>query len=286
MFLLYGPRATWRVTVATGQGEESVLVDARPKRALGSCVGKPAEVEPSLRFSHAGRIAELVLPGFGADLSEEYASWFDSLARRRTQVLIIDLRDNGGGLDSNGSRLVAHLNRAPFPYYDSIQVNTLHPPAPYQEFGALLAPWRIERQVDGRLLFTGHTGLGVQQPRTPTFTGEVVVLVNGGTFSAASEVAAVLAAQGRATFIGEEAGGAANGNTAGVTAHLTLPHSRIRVQVPMMRYDVVAPGLAHGRGVHPAVPIHASLADVVAGRDPVRERAIAVARARLAREAP
>jgi hypothetical protein len=106
----------------------------------------------------------------------------------------------------------------------------------------------------------------------------------GGTFSAASEFAAVAAASDRATFVGEEAGGAANGNTAGVSAELTLPHSGIRVQVPLMRYDVAAPGLPYGRGVVRLLEVREAVRELAAGRDAARERALAFARSKLTKE--
>jgi hypothetical protein len=281
--LLLGPRDGHRLAVASGETTETIFVAAERREALSACVGPDVARSAALRFHDDDRIAVLSLPTFVPDLSEDYRGWFDTLARRRTRGLVIDLRDNGGGLDRNGSRLFAHLTRKTFSYYDRIVLNTVRPRAPFKQFAELLRPWRIEPDERGRLLFTGHECLGAQQPEAPAFDGPVVVLVNGGTFSAASEFAAVAAAHRRATFVGEETGGAANGNTAGVAALVALPHSGIRVQVPMMRYEVAAPGLDQGRGVRPAVEVEVTVDDRRSGRDRGAEQAMTLVR-RLVQE--
>jgi hypothetical protein len=278
--LLGGPVAERRVRLAAP--DESVALRAVPADVLESTCPAPA-LERTEGLAFRGESALLTIPSFVPDLAGRYQTWFERIARGGARALVLDLRDNGGGLDSNGSLLFAHLGRAPFRYYDRIVVRTLDPRPPFAGFAALLRPWRIERASDGTLQFTGHRCLGLQPPASPGFDGPVVVLMNGGTYSAASEFAAIARANRRATFVGEEAGGAANGNTAGVSADVVLPHSGIRVQVPMMRYEVAARGLPPGRGVVPDLEVVPTAAELLAGRDGALEQALLVAR-RLAEE--
>lgn len=59
------------------------------------------------------------------------------------------------------------------------------------------------------------------------FNGEVYVLINGGSFSATTLLAANLKSSGRAVFVGEETGGAYNGCVAGSLPVYTTPNSKL-----------------------------------------------------------
>ena len=105
------------------------------------------------------------------------------------------------------------------------------------------------------------------------------MLIDGGTFSTASDAAAHIRHLTSATFIGEETGGTYEGNTSGMNAELTLPHSRFRVRIGLYGYySRVAPPRAPGRGVLPDHPAPRRVADVIAGRDAPLERAVTLAR--------
>ena len=85
------------------------------------------------------------------------------------------------------------------------------------------------------------------------FSGEVLVLIDGGSFSATSELCAIMKRDRRAIFIGEETGGTLDGNTSGISDQITLPKSRIKIRVPLIKY-VSAIGdinYEHGRGIFP-----------------------------------
>lgn|GEM_PF-6004043 len=57
------------------------------------------------------------------------------------------------------------------------------------------------------------------------------VLVNSGTFSAAVDVAVIVRSNQRGTFLGEEVEGSYHGNFSLGTAQLTLPRSKLRLQI-------------------------------------------------------
>jgi hypothetical protein len=111
-----------------------------------------------------------------------------------------------------------------------------------------------------------HQNLGLQRPVPPVFAGRAWVLTDGGTFSTAAEFCAVARSLGRATFVGQESGGTYEGNTSGTFVILTLPHSGVRVVIPLVRYSLaVKPAPRPGRGVPPdhAVPSAADSGDAV-----------------------
>jgi hypothetical protein len=224
--------SSYEVTFA---GQRPLTVRSAPTRSRRASVMAHA----SLTFLDDGAIAVLRIPSFGPDLRSTFARDFAEIAKRRSSVLVIDLRDNGGGLDRNGAELFGHLTARPFEYY---------------------------------------RGAGLQQPVEPRFDGKVIVLMNGGTFSAAAEFVSVAHQHQRAQFIGEECGGAYGGNTSGRSQYLTLPHSGITVEIPMVRYEMAVSRGALSRGVLPDIEVTPSIDDVVAGRDPAMKRALELAR--------
>ena len=81
-----------------------------------------------------------------------------------------------------------------------------------------------------------------------------------------------------ATFVGEETGGAFTGNTSGATAQIELPHSKIRIGVPLIGYYMAVETKEPDRGIFPDVTVAPTIEDLLAGRDVVLERAIALAK--------
>jgi len=93
-------------------------------------------------------------------------------------------------------------------------------------------------------------------------------MINGGTFSAASIISSNLKGSKRATFVGEETGGAYNGTVAGIMPLIKLPNSEINIKMGLL---VVAPfykATLEGHGVYPDKEIVPTIADYVNGKDP------------------
>ena len=124
-----------------------------------------------------------------------------------------------------------------------------------------------------------HPGVGEQRPASHPFLGKLVVLIDGGSFSTTSDVAAHLRSRGRATFVGEETAGTYEGNTSGLNALIVLPNSRLRLKIMMYGYwNAVRPPDKPGRGTIPDYVVTRRVADLLKGRDAALERAIALAR--------
>jgi hypothetical protein len=228
-------------------------------------------------------IARLRIRAFGgADFRATLDSVFQALRERGTKGLILDLRGNGGGVDQYGALLVAQFVARPFRYFDRIQITTRAPsfatwlPRTFEEVRLGTIP-----DSGGGFLVTAayHSGVGEQAPARQPFQGKLVVLIDGGSFSTTADVAAQLRSMGRATFVGEETAGTYEGNISGLNALIVLPHSGLRTKIMMYGYwNAVRPPTRPGRGTIPDHVATRRVADVLAGRDPVLERAIAVAR--------
>lgn len=188
---------------------------------------------------------------------------FDELKKRGVKNLILDLRGNGGGDDNYGATLVSYFADRPFRYFDNIQVTDS-----YDGYG------RMSEKGDVRYM-TSHKGLDEWKPQKNRFSGKVIVLTDGFSFSTCADVAAVLHHNKWATFVGEETGGGYDGNTSGSTQTITLPNSRIQVRIPMWMYTTANVGHKfHGRGVIPDFAIQYGIEDLLSDRDPVMKKAL------------
>jgi hypothetical protein len=74
--------------------------------------------------------------------------------------------------------------------------------------------------------------------------------------------------QRRGAFVGQETGGAYHGNTSGEFVLVTLPASKVRVVIPLLRYDVAASDPSgEGRGITPDFAFQPTVDQVVQNKD-------------------
>jgi hypothetical protein len=245
--------------------------------------GKAAE----LQFLDAGAVAVIKIRGFSEfvdakrtqKLADFFQESFDAMHKRGTKALILDLRNNGGGEDELGKRLLSYLLDKPFKYYDELVINArkfgFHQDAELPEVPANA----VERTPNGKYRALTHPNLGIQQPRKPTFAGKVFILMNGHSFSTTAEFLSLAHHHHRAKFIGEEAGGAYHGNTSGVVAALTLPNTKLVVHVPLVSYYLAVDGskpAAHG--VLPDHSVRYHVKELLEGTDKELTLALKLAR--------
>jgi hypothetical protein len=238
----------------------------------------------ALDFLDDGSIARLRVRAFdGQTFVATLDSVFLALRERGTASLILDLRGNGGGVDEYGARLVAYFADRPFRYFDRIHVTTIAPS---------FATW-LPRTFDamksgtvadpaGGFLVTPalHSGVGEHEPALPGFRGRLVVLIDGGSFSTTTDVAAQLRSSNRAVFIGEETAGTYEGNTSGLNALIVLPNSKLRLRVMMYGYWNAVTPVPGGRGVIPDHVAPLRIAELIAGRDAALTLGLALAKQR------
>ena len=243
--------------------------------------GPPGNV--ALDFPGEAGVARLRVRAFdGQAFPATLDSAFRVLQDRGTSALILDLRGNGGGVDEYGALLVSWFIDRPFRYFEYIRVTTIAPSFatwPQRTFDAMRTGTVPDSSGGFRITSARHPGVAEQQPAARPYGGRLAVLIDGGTFSTAADVAAQLRSMGRATFVGEETAGGYDGNTSGLNALIVLPNSRLRLRIMMYDYwNAVRPAAARGRGTIPDHAAYRRVADVLAGADPALARAIALLR--------
>ena len=98
------------------------------------------------------------------------------------------------------------------------------------------------------------------------YKGKLTILMDGGTFSAASLVASQLRKKRNAILVGDESGGGAQGCYAMVMPTLTLPNTKMRVFLPLYYINHESDALA-GRGIIPDFYLLPDLGKKVKGID-------------------
>ncbi|MBA2307480.1 hypothetical protein H0W26_05080 [Candidatus Dependentiae bacterium] len=237
-----------------------------------------------LEFLSESNTALLTIKTFGEDsikkASQDYPKFleaaFQEIKRKNVQNLIIDLRANGGGHDEFGSRLFSYLTDKEFRYFDYIETSTDRISlAQYTNAGstrinkmfaedlmpAVAGRFRLKQSVDDNLQ-------QLQQPQKNHFDGKVWFLTTGRSFSTTADFCAIAHHHRRGPFIGEEVGGGYYGNNSGPSFRLTLPHTEVRVNIPVWKYVNAVSGYAYPRrGVMPDYPVQPTIQDVLNGID-------------------
>jgi hypothetical protein len=268
LYRLRGPQSHFRIVLDGPGGRTERVVSAVPRLARPPEGDDPPPL-PVLEWLD-GHSAYLTVPTFSnARLRAVAATFPDAIHRVFTQLaqggatdLILDLRDNGGGSEPNESILFSYLVEKPLRKYAAVDARGAHIAI------TSLGGKRFETDVfdeedrdqqrpigNGRLTRRNLPPTGLMSRWTafaPVYHGRLVVLAGGNTFSGGAELASMLSHTRRAVFVGEEVGGADEGNTSGHRWTIELPNSRMKLTVPLLQFRMAWTDHSHGRGVRPA----------------------------------
>ena len=197
---------------------------------------------------------------------------FRAIARHKTvENLVVDVRGNLGGNSTTSIRLASYLIDKPFRAYSQVDA-----PVRQVSFNRYLG-WKFMRfwirnfftykTPEGTFRRKGVTGLTKPMAKNG-FRGQVFVLTNGGTFSAASIFASLVKHNAaRVTVVGRETGGGAYGCNAFTSPYMTLPETGVQLRLPLYKIVLAIPGTDQGRGVIPDVPVAYTASDILNARD-------------------
>jgi hypothetical protein len=212
--------------------------------------------------------AKLTISGFGGKSGPHFQKRFGrfleesfrELKKKNVPNLVFDLLNNGGGYDAGGVALFSYLISKPTRYYGR-QHTVTDGSSTYLRFADVSAEdianekKGMVREADGTYTLKRDFDQGVS-PNPDHYTGKVYFLVNGLSGSTTAEFTAVAHYNKLGTFIGEETGGAYCGGNGSSFIRLTLPHSKIYVNIPLVYYQMAVEGdCAAGRGTLPDYPI-------------------------------
>ncbi|MDB9859288.1 S41 family peptidase [Flavobacteriaceae bacterium] len=238
-------------------------------------------------FSFIGKdssVAYMKLRSFtNGNYKKFYKESFSKIDSAKTKHFVLDLRDNGGGRISEIDYLYSYLTDKDYqfiiesevtgrtPFLKSFMTNTTS--NSLKVTGALLYPIVAAhnllktRKRDKKLYYKFNKHRKIKAPNELNYKGKIYVLINGNSFSAASLLSTHLKANKRATFVGEETGGAYNGTVAGVYKIYELPTSKIKVRMGLMQIEAPQKQSPDGYGIKPDVKMVPTVEDRKMNRD-------------------
>lgn len=210
------------------------------------------------------------------DATKRYQKLFRAIRAAKIQHLIVDLRNNGGGSTDASWPLASFLIEDRIVATRPPIVRNYRCPEDLRkhlstwEKGVWSRPESLFKKVAGGFEISPMVaGPVVVQPHPDRFRGRITVLTSRYNASGSTMLVACLQKKAGIRLVGEPTGGAPRGPTAGLLFTLTLPKSRLRVNIPALRERTTVDEYAEGAPVLPDLQVETTRADFLARRDPV-----------------
>lgn len=205
-----------------------------------------------------------------------YQKTFQEIEEKGIQFLILDLRGNSGGNLFNANTLLTYLMPDTFSFRfqrvdKKINLDGRSNMNLAMRWTMNLFKWLPSRPRKMRPTCEKQGSMLVNRFRFKPvkdfhYDGKLAVLMDGGTFSASSLVAAKLRRWRKTPLLGDESGGGTKGCYAMITPSLELPKTKLRVYLPLYSIVHETEGLS-GRGLIPDFYLLPDLVKKVKGFD-------------------
>ncbi|HEV7781861.1 MAG TPA: S41 family peptidase [Chitinophagaceae bacterium] len=223
-----------------------------------------------------------VLQGSGEQFKPFIDSAFLEIKKAGVKNFIIDTRRNEGGESENAGYLYSYLTDRPFGFLDYMETNKIiyerdHTRGVNYSYIKETGKYRTR---DSLALFISPQffGLNKQQPQPNNFKGNVWVLADGITTSAATQFISLVKLNKRGLLIGEEVPGSLYGGSGRGYAYFLLPNTWIFVMIS--HYRVGMAGATNKTDQTLIIPDHKAtitIEDLLNGKDTEMKLALRLA---------
>ncbi|WP_188134067.1 S41 family peptidase [Chitinophaga sp. CF418] len=211
-------------------------------------------------------------------------SCFNILLNAEVDILIIDMRENGGGSEGNEDYLFSWLTDKPYIKYDSVELSRFaFSFINYTDYAKdsdridLYKELRYENELTGSGRILRRKGIYTPTPpRAHPFKGHLYILTSGWTYSGGAEFCSLVREHTNAVFVGQETGGGYYGNTSGTLLELTLPVTKLSISIPILKFNLAVHKGIPGHGVIPDFEVKPSFEAFSKGIDQELEQALSV----------
>jgi Peptidase family S41 len=282
--LYVGRPETFDVELSERGGRRTVRLAAVSDRARPSA---PSSPKPPLRLTVDAphRLAIMTVETFDDDTiaaaRENFPAFvdgaFSKIEKLGVRDLIIDMRGNDGG-NPYAPLLFSYVAEKPFRVFDHVTASSrdLLFARSYSHLGAeFLRTFAARLRPAANGTFAAVQGpdipLTEQRPHSHAYRGRLWIVIDGDVFSMAAEFCALVRANGRGRFVGTETGGAMEGYTGIDFVALTLPATKIRLLIPLLKTVIAEPRGAHfpRRGIVPDDVVTPTVRGLLEGRDEI-----------------
>lgn len=289
-FYEFGAKPTYQIEYKTPSNEiMTKSIESQPFESIGERFSKRnsyfgmktiGKKEPFLYLIDSLNTAVLTINTFNLNvekLQPTLKDIFRKIKRKKTENLIIDIRQNEGGYPLNAINTFSYVTNDAFKQRSSSEVNTSSLPEKrysqnlvngytYETFFEKY--YQTGNKVDESWVLTTDENEAYMIPNKKRFKGKVYVMIGGNTFSAGSSFALFCKNEG-ITLVGEETGGGYYTQTGGYPIIYNLPNSKIKILISFVKINrfVKNKTIKKGSGILPDEEVHLTVRDLTKGKD-------------------
>ena len=171
---------------------------------MGLAVNRPRPRGTKVEFLDSGAVAHFIYPAFQMSDTEKQRvdGIFKEIKARGSRDVVLDIRGNGGGNSNMGEHIFAYLYAGKFQSFSKMALKISPDIAPH------LPTWArpMAAVMKGKVVTRAAGEHAVPRPEA-FFSGRTWLLVDNGTFSSATDFAAMFRDYEVGTILGYETGG-------------------------------------------------------------------------------
>ena len=268
---------------------KTLISGANPQKKLP--IKKPSKEQKlqqirKLNIDTAKSTAVITLSSFsGGKQQRFFKKTFATLHQLQIKNLVVDVRNNGGGLVANALALSKYFITTKTNIADSVytskRLSKYNKYIKKRFWYGLSTYFLTQKKEDGNYHFGWFLRKKIKPKLTNHFDGKVYIITGGYSFSATTLFIHYTTPLYNVTTVGESTGGGAYGNTAIYIPDLTLPNSKLKIRMPMFRLVMDKNANNKGQGFIPQIYVPPTPQIIKKGNDNKLEKVLELIKTEL-----